>query len=128
MATIAEAMTALSDRIEMRRQEAQTAIDEAFAAALSVDAPVRTGVLAASVTPTQGGVTLLRYGLVVARGTPALSGAPRAKDARARYAARVGRAITHPNDFIARAWNDPAVIAVRAQYPDLQFTLTVPPS
>lgn len=121
-------MTALSDRLEMRRQEAQTAIDEAFATALSAAAPVRTGALAASITPTQGGATLLAYGVIVARGRPALSGTTQARGARARYAVRVGRAITHPHDFIDHAWNDPAVLAVRAQYPDLQFTLTIPPS
>lgn len=117
----------LTRQIERAFPTAMQRVMTTFAAEIQKDAPRgvtrgahRGGSLIASVTwdtptPTTGVIRMEFYGRYVDTGTPALSGSQAAQRARTRYAAAVGHPVTHPNSFVDRAWDSPAVRQARAQ-------------
>jgi hypothetical protein len=99
--------------------------------------PLKTSFKYVNDSPTSGHVEMTWYGEIVDAGKPgttrtgitgrpismkALSKRRRNVLARRRYAARVGRTVTHPNPFIERAWTSTRVKAALRQIPSITFT------
>ncbi len=114
----------IAARLDAGVGRALTEIGEAWAEAAADDAPAVTGTLSASVHyeqtgPTTGHLVMRGYGRSVATAPAPTGGSPRQIASRARYARKIGRAVDHPNDFPARAWDDARVRALRDAYPGL---------